>query len=309
MKVVFVTIAATAALAVALAIYYVPFGVPTNICRPVARWTGVDDRARPLDHPMGLAWRDGMLYVADTENGAIKEYRDDGTFVAAWTGFERPIDIAVGQGAIYVADFLQDRISKLRPDGSIFAQWGHHGSGSGEFDAPSGLAVDGAGFVYVTDFYNHRVQKFTADGAFVMEWGRNGRLSGEFHYPTGIAVGPEGAVYVADAYNHRIEKFAGRGAYLAKWGGTGYGISGGWPGWFRLAKAVVLDHGGNAYVADAFNHRIQKFTSEGHLVGIWGSGPQDGAQLRYPAGVATDLDGHVYVSDFFENVIWKLECR
>jgi tripartite motif-containing protein 71 len=309
MKVVFATITATAAMAIALIVYYVPFGVPTDICRPVARWTGVDGQARSFDHPMGLAWRDGMLYVVDTENGAVKKYRDDGTFVAAWTGFERPVDVAVGRDAIYVADFLQDRISKLRPDGIVVAQWGHHGSGPGEFDAPGGIAMDGAGFIYVTDFYNHRVQKFTGDGTFVMEWGRNGRLNGEFHYPTGIAVSPESAIYVADAYNHRIEKFTDRGEYLTKWGGTGYGISGGWPGWFRLAKAVALDRNGNAYVADAFNHRIEKFTAEGHLLGIWRPAPQDPAQLRYPAGVATDVQGGVYVTDFFENVIWKLECR
>ena len=258
---------------------------------------------------MGLAWHDGMVYVADTENGAVKKYRDDGRFLTAYTGFERPVDVAAGQDAIYVADFLGDRVSKLSPDGSFVADWGRHGTAPGEFDGPAGIAVDRAGLVYVTDFYNQRLEKFTDGGAFVMEWGRNGRLSGEFHYPTGIAVAAEDAVYVADAYNHRIEKFTDRDSYLGKWGGTGFGISGGWAGWFRLAKAVALDRMGNAYVADAFNHRIQKFTPDGHLLGIWRTGPQDSAQLRYPAGVATSPDGHLYVSDFFENVIWKLECR
>ncbi len=290
-------------------ITYIPLSGPKEICRPIARWDGAGAGWR-LDHPMDLAWRDGVLYVADAENGSVKKIRDDGTFIDEWKGFKRPVDVAAAQGAVYVVDFLADRVVKLGPNGNILGQWGSRGRGPGEFDAPSGIAVDGKGYVYVAEFYNHRIQKFTADGTFVKQWGRDGRWHGQFHYPTDVAVGATGAVFVADAYNHRIETFTEHGVYVGKWGGVGFGLSGKWPGWFRLAKAVTVDPAQNIYVADAFNRRIQKFTATGRLLGAWGNrAASDQEPLRYPAGVAADTDGHLYVSDFFENRIWKLDCR
>lgn len=297
-------------LAVAGALAVVPLSAPKEICRPVAKWDGSDAGWR-LNHPMDLAWGAGFLYVADAENGTVKKLREDGTLVAEWGGFKRPVAVAAAPHAVYVADFLADRLVRLNPeDGAVTAQSGRHGSGPGEFDAPSGVAVDAYGFVYVTEFYGHRVQVLNSEGAFVRQWGKDGRWDGQFHYPTDVAVGPTGEVLVADAYNHRIQRFTAEGAYLGKWGGVGYGLSGKWGGWFRLAKAVDVDAAGSIYVADAFNSRIQKFSVDGHILGAWGNGRLDDQQfLKYPAGVAAGTDGSVYVSDFFENRIWKLDCR
>ncbi len=142
-----------------------------------------------------------------------------------------------------------------------------------------------------------------------MQWGDQGRRSGRFHYPTDVAVS-QTEVFVADAYNHRIQKFTQEGDYLAKWGGLGYGISGKWLGWFRLAKAVTVDSHNNVYVADAFNYRVQKFTEEGELLGVWGkSQPGEEQLVQYPAGVTVASDGTIYVSDFFKNRISKIECH
>jgi DNA-binding beta-propeller fold protein YncE len=210
-------------------------------------------------------------------------------------------------GTLLIADFITDEIVRLHPDGTIAARWGRHGIGPGEIDAASGVAADAGGAVYVADFYNHRIQKFTPTGGFIVQWGGEGRWSGQFRYPTDVAIGAAGDVFVADAYNHRVQKFTADGAYLAKWGGTGYGLSGQWAGWFRLAKSVVVDGSGSLYVADAFNHRLQKFSPDGQLAGTWGH-PSTGALLRYPAGVAAGEDKMIYVSDFFEGRIWKLEC-
>ena len=296
-------------LVVAAIYFFVPLSSPKEVCTAVAQWTIENKEEARLNHPMGLAWGDGFLYVADTENGAIKKFREDGSLVSEWTGFKRPVAVTVVDKNVYVADFLTDRIAKLTTDGTLIAQWGGYGKGEGEFDAPSGIAADRNGYVYVADFYNHRIQKFTGDGEFLMQWGGQGRGSGRFHYPTDIAVS-EAGVFVADAYNHRIQKFTREGAYLTKWGGLGYGISGKWFGWFRLAKAVTVDSHNNVYVADAFNYRVQKFTDEGELLGVWGkSQPGEEQLVQYPAGVTVASDGTIYVSDFFKNRISKIECH
>ncbi len=288
---------------------FVLWTAPREICAAGSQW-GVDGaQAARFNHPMGIAWGEGFLYVADTENGVIKKFREDGTLVGEWTGFKRPIAVAASGGIVYVADFLADRVTKLDSDGTVLARWGESGTGDGEFDAPSGIAVDSEGDVYVVDFYNHRVQKFTADGEFLLQWGGEGRWNAEFRYPTEIAVNDRGDIFVADAYNHRIQKFTSEGDYIGKWGGVGYGISGTWPGWFRLAKAIAVDSTGDVYVADAFNRRVQKFTGAGAYLGEWGKSSTGSDGLEYPAGVAVDGRGRMYVSDFFKNRIRRLECR
>lgn len=114
---------------------------------------------------------------------------------------------------------------------------------------------------------------------------------------------------MADGFNHRIQKFTSDGKYIAKWGGIGYGLSGRRPGWFQLAKALSTDGYGNIYVADAFNHRIQKFTDQGDFLTIWGSLGSGIDQINYAAGVAVDPEEYLYVSDFFNNRILKLELK
>ena len=278
-------------------------------CQTVS-WPVLNGASRAnLYHPMGLAWGNGFLYVADAEDEAVKKMREDGSLVSEWRGFKRPVDVATAADSVYVADFLADRIVKLRTDGTLIVQWGRHGNRAGEFDAPSGLAVDRQGHVYVADFYNHRIQKFSADGKFLLQWGGNGRWNGQFHYPTDVAVNDRDELLVADGFNHRIQKFTADGRYLAKWGGIGYGWGGKQQGWFRLAKAVDVDSRGYVYVADAFNRRVQKFTAEGKLQAVWHDLRSGVDQVSYPAGVAVDLQGQLYVTDFFNNRIWKVECR
>ena len=101
--------------------------------------------------------------------------------------------------------------------------WGSSGSGDGQFDGASGIAVDGSGNVYVTDWLNHRVQKFDGEGTFLTKWGTQGSGDGQFEQPQGIAVDGSGNVYVADTENDRVQKFDGEGTFLTKWGIQGSG--------------------------------------------------------------------------------------
>ncbi|MCI0730793.1 MAG: hypothetical protein L0332_29275, partial [Chloroflexi bacterium] len=147
------------------------------------------------------------------------------------------------------------RIQKFDSDGNYLAQWGSLGTGNGEFDAPSGVAVDAAGNIYVAEQYNHRVQKFDSGGNYLTQWGSPGSEDGQFNYPWGLALDAPGNVYVADTFNYRIQKFDSGGNYLAQWGRVGRDN-----GQFVLPQDVTIDAAGQAYIVDTFNHRIQKFS-------------------------------------------------
>ncbi len=99
------------------------------------------------------------------------------------------------------------RESRCGSTGTFITTWGADGSGNGQFNLPTRIAVDGSGNVYVADYGNHRVQVFTNSGAYVTQWGSFGNGPGQFSGNIGIAVDGSGYVYVADTNNQRIQKF------------------------------------------------------------------------------------------------------
>ena len=75
--------------------------------------------------------------------------------------------------------------------------------------------------------------------------------------------------------------------------------------WFKTATGVATDDVGNIFVADFYNHRVQKFTAEGDFLvafGTRGSGP---GEFERPTDMTVDEEGNVYVVDFGNNRIQK----
>ena len=82
---------------------------------------------------------------------------------------------------------------------------------------------------------------------------------------------------------------------------------------FNLPSCVAFDLIGNLFVADELNHRIRKISPSGNVSTFAGSGFAtyvDGeglsASFRNPLGVAVDSDGAVYVGDWGNHRIRKI---
>ena len=80
--------------------------------------------------------------------------------------------------------------------------------------------------------------------------------------------------------------------FVDKWGAAGSGN-----GQFAVVNAVAVDATGNVYVADANNHRIQKFGGDGTFLMAWGTQGTGNGQFEFPRGVAIDGSGNVLVAD------------
>ena len=187
-------------------------------------------------------------------------------------------------------EYAQWQIEELQKVGmATVAEWGQRGSGDGEFDDPSGIAIDAAGNVYVADTHNHRIQKFTQDGTFLHKWGTEGSGNGEFSYPSELAVDESGNVLVADSGNHRIQKFDANGTFLIEWGTYGSG-----DGEFINPFAVTVDAVGGVYVLDnLYDVRgIQKFTNDGVFEAQW----PDSSVFKEPSDLAAAPDGTIHVT-------------
>jgi DNA-binding beta-propeller fold protein YncE len=116
----------------------------------------------------------GNVYVADTDNDRVQKFGPNGAFVTAWgstgTGngqFNSPSGIAVDSvGNVYVADRGNNRIQRFDSNGKFLSRFGANGgdgtagSGPGQFEGPSDVAVDPGRNVYVLDLGNARVEKF-----------------------------------------------------------------------------------------------------------------------------------------------------
>jgi predicted membrane-bound mannosyltransferase/DNA-binding beta-propeller fold protein YncE len=134
--------------------------------------------------------------------------------------------------------------------------------------------------------------------------GAPGSSEAQFNAPHGIAVAPDGSIYVADTNNNRIQHFTGEGKFINAWGSFSDVTAGNAPiGTFNQPWALAISPDGKyVYVADTWNHRIQKFTADGTPVKMWGKSLYDPLNndpygIWGPRGIAVDSQGRVFVAD------------
>ena len=71
------------------------------------------------------------------------------------------------------------------------------------------------------------------------------------------------------------------------------------PGEFRDPMGIAVDSQDFVYVADTWNHRIQKFTSEGKFVLQWGKFSEADGEFEGANAIAIDSEDNVYVSSIW----------
>jgi predicted membrane-bound mannosyltransferase/DNA-binding beta-propeller fold protein YncE len=135
-------------------------------------------------------------------------------------------------------------------------------------------------------------------------FGSVGSSDGQLNNPHGIAIAPDGSLYVADTNNNRIQHFSPIGQFLNAWGTFADNTAGNAPiGTFNQPWAIAISPDGEfVYVADTWNHRIQKFTANGTPLSMWGTPLYDPTTkgpfgIWGPRGITVDAQGHVFVAD------------
>jgi uncharacterized protein (TIGR03437 family) len=244
-------------------------------------------------------------------------------------------------GHLYVAETTHHRLRRLSPTGELtpFAGTGQLGS-SGDggparmatLNNPHGVAVDAAGFLYVADTGNHRIRRIspsgemtTVAGCGIPGMGGDGGPAVEalLHYPYGIALDREGNLLIADGGNLRLRRVDRVSGMITTVAGSGrFGSEGdGGPALtaeFRFPFGVTVDRVGNIYVADIEDQRIRRIAPSGHIDAYAGTGesgargdggPARQAQFRYPSFLTTDGEGNLYIADFGNHRIRRVDRR
>ncbi|HEY4414220.1 MAG TPA: NHL repeat-containing protein [Verrucomicrobiae bacterium] len=138
-----------------------------------------------------------------------------------------------------------------------------------------------------------------------------------FLHSRGVAVDDAGTIYFANTRSHTICRLTSAGdlTVLAGQAGSFGSVDGtGNAARFFYPQGVALDSAGNIYVADGGNNTIRRITPAGVVTTLAGlacqSGSADGngshARFAYPASVAVDSAGNIYVADLYNFTIRKV---
>lgn len=245
-----------------------------------------------LNHPQGMALEGDMLYIADTENHALRQADLKARTITTIAGTRQqarrfltegvgthielnsPWDVVVHDGRLYIAMAGPHQLWAM--DLKTRRLWVHAGSGyEGRIDGPlleaalaqpSGITTDGKR-LYFADSEASAIRAADFDpgghvetivGQDLFEFGdRDGtgpRV--RLQHPLGI-VYHDGVLYVADTYNNKIKKVFPTTRAAMTYLGTG---DGGW----RDGEKPLFDEpgglsiaGGKLYIADTNNHVIR----------------------------------------------------
>jgi DNA-binding beta-propeller fold protein YncE len=189
-----------------------------------------------------------------------------------------------------VPDTPPAKLSSL-PEGVTNMFEGGRGTGRGQFDSPTGLAVDAKGNILVADTNNGRIEKFSPTGTFLSTLGTDRIGHGQLGEPNGIAVDRSGNIYVAEvASNHRVQKLAPDGTFIAEWKGPDAGFYG--------PRRIAIGPDDSVYVVDQGRARVVKFGPDGQVLAVWGSKGSSDGQFDDHTSVAVDpTTNKVYVAD------------
>jgi len=209
-----------------------------------------------LGEPFDLAvGRDGRVYVVDTEHDGVFVFSPQGRLEQrwgeGWALFDpRGLDIDK-QGNVYIANTGGNVIVKASPEGQVLASFGTVGSGPGSLSQPTDVAVDNDGNLYIVDTENERIQVLGRDGEYLREWPIS--PANTFDSPH-LVWGVEGLLYLTDPEMAGVLVYDEYGRLVTFWGEKGS-----LDGQFSKPLGIGFDQRASLYVADTYNHRIEKF--------------------------------------------------
>ncbi len=167
---------------------------------------------------------------------------------------------------------------------------------------PVDVEVDAAGLIYVLLRSPSQIQVFRFDKP-TMSFVLQKTIPGAWASPEGFALTSSLALFIADTSNHRIQKLIpdAQGTYALdpSFGAGGImGSFGAGPGQFNRPVDVAVDEDDALWVSDQLNHRLQKFSGQGNLLGTFGTMGSSVGELNTPAGITySPLTRRILVAD------------
>jgi sugar lactone lactonase YvrE len=279
------------------------------------------------------------VWVLDLATGIIHLYAgaanangyagDGGLAVSAY--FNNVAAFALdGSGNLLLADSENDRVREINSGSQVVSTiaGGSLGEGRRGVDASLNLnfgghiATDSAGNLYIADTENNLIRKVSPKGVIstVAGVGTSGytgdngpATSAQLWRPTSVALDGAGNLFIADSGDGAIRKVDNAGTITSvQIHTTGFQFF----LLFSVLPSLALDSAGNLYVSDGL-WAVWKIDPAGNAsivagtefsIGYGGdNGPATQAMLNLPTGVAVDTAGNLYIADWLNQRIRKVD--
>ncbi|RLB81142.1 MAG: sugar-binding protein, partial [Deltaproteobacteria bacterium] len=286
----------------------------------------------------GTLYRNSTVIVKTVAGNGFSGYSGEGG-PATEACIDSPLSVDLdSMGNFYFVILWENRICKVDTDGIISTVAGnglsgYSGDGGPATEAslyyPSGVTVDMAGNLYVADTSNNRIRKVDTHGIITTVAG-NGTsgysgdggpaIEASLNHPYEVALDVSGSLYIADSWNHCIRKVDTNGIIttVAGRGTTSFNGNSGPATEAELGFicGIAIDLMGNLFIPDYSKSVIWKVDNAGIITTVVGNGtegysgdhgPAIEAQLEEPKGVAVDTQGNLYIADWHNRVVRKVD--
>jgi sugar lactone lactonase YvrE len=253
-----------------------------------------------LERPEGVACGDEFVVVADTGNNRLVRYAYDGPTVTAEAEFSlgrsNPILLQLNsKGELYFLDGRERRIVVLDPSGERIGFLNPKSTPSSKEIVPKSFRIDKNDNIYILDIFSQRVIVLDSDWQFSREiplpesdgffsdlavdgQGKiyaldsveavvhsaakgaeefsplTGSLKEIVNFPARLSVDDHGVVYLVDQNGSGLGLVAPDGSLLGRRLGLGWNKSG------LYYPSQICINGGDVFIADRNNNRVQMFT-------------------------------------------------
>ncbi len=265
---------------------------------------------QPTARSMAAGPRD-ELAVLDTA-GRVLIYSAEGALLRQWkmldVQFGKPEGIVwLKDDRIVVCDTHYHRVVWFDQAGKVLHTVGSvKGTEPGQFIFPVGITKDAAENLYVCEYGGHdRIQVFTRDGELLREFGSAGTGPGQFQRPSGMAW-RDGKLFVADAANNRVHLFKDSGEFI---GILGEGADGKSALALNLPYDLTFAPDGTLYIIEYGAGRLTRVSTDGRLLGRYGSTGTGEGQFATPWGLCVDSKSRIFVADTKNRRIVALQLQ
>lgn len=163
-----------------------------------------------FDQPTGLAADEkGNLYAADTGSGAVRKITPEGKVTTVASGLDQPMGLCWKNGSLYIAETGANRILKLQ-NGKVTTVAGNGEAGLADgpadgamFSAPQGVAVGDDGAVYVSDTGNSAIRLIRGGEVTTLAARDSALAKSGLTAPRGLLF-QDGRLYICDGFAKKV---------------------------------------------------------------------------------------------------------
>lgn len=235
-----------------------------------------------------LAW-DGKetIYAVSRDRKSLQVIRKGVVATEITPGDMQIVAVTVDKtGAIWVLDKKKYRAAKLDEGGKVLLSFGSEGSGAGQFNNPTAIAVSSSGTVFVSDRSNRNVQIFRGDGVYLNAL--NGENSSKMSAPIAMSFDSHDNLYILDASRESVLGYSAGGQSLGEIGRAKEGS--------LLAKPVSLI-AANDEIMVLDTNQIKVLSPKGQLVRSFGATGSGVGAFDDPVAIAYAGGANFIVSD------------